>query len=160
MTFELYDILNSSVYKPYPNDFVYNFVSLEVVDLFNNSFSSSISPDIAQLTSIREIMIEQNYLTGTIPSEIALLTKLERLWLHDNALSGSLPAEICHLIAYQSVHVSVDCWLVACDCGCDCEMSTYQDGESHSDEGDNGTSESNNSIWDRFVDWFSGMFPS
>ena len=102
-------------------------------------------------------MLEQNHLTGPIPSEIALLTKLERLWLHDNALSGSLPAQICDLIAYQSVHVSVDCLLVECECGCDCEMSTYQD-ENHSDEQDDGTSDSNNSIWDRFVDWFSGIF--
>ncbi|CAB9531742.1 Leucine-rich repeat receptor-like protein kinase [Seminavis robusta] len=53
----------------------------------------SVPTEIARLTNMLSLSLEDFQLNGTLPSEVGLLTKLTRLRLHENAIVGALPTE-------------------------------------------------------------------
>ena len=63
----------------------------------NGRIAGSIPSDIAKLTSLTVIDIDENMLTGTLPIELFSLTNLEAIDLNNNKLTGSLPLNIGNL---------------------------------------------------------------
>jgi hypothetical protein len=53
-----------------------------------------------------------------------------------NQLTGSVPSELCRLVLDRGAGVIVDCWEVACDCGCTCVDSFGDDALSGDVTGD------------------------
>ena len=74
-----------------------NLTSLRDLELDDNQLSGTIPSEIGNLTSLRDLELDDNQLSGTIPSEIGNLTSLSTLWLFDNQLSGPIPSEIGNL---------------------------------------------------------------
>ena len=67
--------------------------SLTKIELHNNDFTGAIPTEIALLTSLTWIKLEDNALTS-LPTEIGLLTNLKYLYLTGNDIVGAIPTEI------------------------------------------------------------------
>ncbi|CAL1385250.1 unnamed protein product [Linum trigynum] len=61
------------------------------LDLSARLLEGTISPSIANLTSLRELLLQNNSLSGEIPAGIGRLASLQRLHLHTNFLTGEIP---------------------------------------------------------------------
>ncbi|VEU44914.1 unnamed protein product [Pseudo-nitzschia multistriata] len=68
--------------------------SLELLGLNQNSLAGTIPTELGLMTSLREINMNGNRFRGTIPTEFGRLTNLEYIDLGDNLLSGPIPTEI------------------------------------------------------------------
>lgn len=68
--------------------------SLERLRIDQNALVGVIPTEIGQITTLKEISISGNLFRGTIPTEFGKLSKLEEIDLCDNLLSGSIPTEI------------------------------------------------------------------
>ncbi|XP_023768872.1 probable LRR receptor-like serine/threonine-protein kinase At3g47570 [Lactuca sativa] len=69
-----------------------------------NGWSGSISPEVGNMSFLRELILYNNSFTGVIPQEIGRLSKLRRLGLSNNSLSGEIPSNISrcrNLVALQ-----------------------------------------------------------
>lgn len=60
--------------------------------LRNDVLVGSISPSLANLTSLTTLILSGNTLTGTIPSQLTSLTSLKTVDVSNNNLSGPLPS--------------------------------------------------------------------
>ena len=72
---------------------------------------------------LASLLLQRNKLTGTVPTWFGRLTNLRTMRLHDNRLVGSIPNETCYLVPASAgplENLSVDCDLVTCTCGCQC----------------------------------------
>ena len=67
------------------------------LDLTGNNVSGRLIPEIAQLSSLESLLLQENRLTGNIPSEFGDLSNLRVLLLRENRLSGSIPPELGNL---------------------------------------------------------------
>ncbi|XP_059301055.1 receptor-like kinase TMK4 [Lycium ferocissimum] len=65
--------------------------SVTVVTLGKRGFSGIISPAFANLTSLRNLLLNDNNLTGTIPERLTTLSSLQVLDVSNNNLSGPIP---------------------------------------------------------------------
>ena len=65
--------------------------------LGQNNLTGPISPELGQLSQLREVYLFHNSLTGSIPPELGQLAQLRILNLQDNSLSGSLPPALGQL---------------------------------------------------------------
>jgi Leucine-rich repeat (LRR) protein len=90
------------------------FSKLEKFLAQDNSFTSTIPPDLFQNTFLQELRLDKNTLTGTIPSEIGNLLDLKDLRLGENVFTGRLPPEIARLsnlgkfcLYIRSFHASI-----------------------------------------------------
>ncbi|KAG9457920.1 hypothetical protein H6P81_002428 [Aristolochia fimbriata] len=70
------------------------------LNLSNMGVSGSLSPSIANLTALTDIMLGHNNLTGPIP-DLSKLKRLERLHLQGNNFTGEIPSS---LAAIESLH--------------------------------------------------------
>ena len=68
-----------------------------ILNLFNMGLNGIISPEIGNLSFLKELILENNNLYGTIPAEIGNLTELTNLNLKSNNLTGSIPIELFNL---------------------------------------------------------------
>ncbi|CAI0376423.1 unnamed protein product [Linum tenue] len=68
-----------------------NLSSLRELWLYNNSFSGEIPPGIGSLTSLQILALQSNLLTGEIPANISGCSDLAGLVLGDNRLVGKIP---------------------------------------------------------------------
>ena len=59
-----------------------------------NAVWGVVPPELGQLGSLRELVLDNNILDGPIPPQLANLTNLETLRLAGNWLSGPIPAEL------------------------------------------------------------------
>lgn len=68
--------------------------NVDVLYLFDNNLSGTISPDIAKLTKLRSLQLYNNALTGEIPSSLGQMTELRSVFLTNNQLTGTIPSSI------------------------------------------------------------------
>jgi len=67
------------------------------IDIERNQLAGTIPTELAQLTSLRYLLLEEGLITGSIPSEIGRLNELEQIDLNFNIIGGSIPLEIYNL---------------------------------------------------------------
>jgi hypothetical protein len=69
--------------------------TVEYFGLIANNLDGRLAPELAALTNLRSLDIEENSgLVGSIPAELGTLAALEHLNLIGNQLTGSIPPEI------------------------------------------------------------------
>ncbi|GBG83853.1 hypothetical protein CBR_g37652 [Chara braunii] len=73
-------------------------LSLDGLDLFG-----VIPSVIGNLSSLRELWLNDNELSGPIPPEIGSLIELRSIWLNGNKLTGMIPFEFSKLVKLQSL---------------------------------------------------------
>ncbi|KAG9159667.1 hypothetical protein Leryth_022528 [Lithospermum erythrorhizon] len=66
--------------------------NVTIVNLGKQGFSGTISPALANLTSLESLYLNFNNLTGTVPGSLKSLTHLKVLDVSNNNLSGTLPS--------------------------------------------------------------------
>ncbi|RAL40639.1 hypothetical protein DM860_006709 [Cuscuta australis] len=64
------------------------------VEVYSNSISGQIPPELGDLTNLISLDLYGNSLTGPIPASLGKLSKLQFLRLNNNSLSGSIPVEL------------------------------------------------------------------
>ncbi|KAL4560228.1 hypothetical protein LXL04_032378 [Taraxacum kok-saghyz] len=64
------------------------------INLWSGGFSGPISPEVGNMTFLRELLLHNNSFTGEVPQEIGRLSRLRRLGLSNNSLSGEIPMNI------------------------------------------------------------------
>ncbi|CAL1353010.1 unnamed protein product [Linum trigynum] len=64
------------------------------LDLSSQLLQGSISPSIANLTSLRELLLQDNSFSGEIPAGIGNLAGLQILNLQSNSITGEIPRNI------------------------------------------------------------------
>ncbi|KAK8919349.1 putative leucine-rich repeat receptor-like serine/threonine-protein kinase [Platanthera zijinensis] len=68
-----------------------NLSSLQVLDLSGNLLSGHIPPELCSLSNLRQLSLSSNLLSGAIPSQFGFLNRLLYLDLGGNRLSGEIP---------------------------------------------------------------------
>jgi len=76
------------------------------IRLSYNNLAGTLPDEIAELTHLRSLVLDQNTLTGSIPNELSLLQKLEVLNLSHNHFSGPIPQELGALKSLHSLDLS------------------------------------------------------
>ncbi|XP_031111834.1 receptor-like kinase TMK4 [Ipomoea triloba] len=66
--------------------------NVTTVNLGNQRFSGTISPNFSKLTSLRNLYLNDNNLTGPIPENLTTLPNLQVLDVSNNNLSGPIPS--------------------------------------------------------------------
>ena len=76
------------------------------LDASSNNLEGQIPSEIAHLTELTSLGLQENRLSGSIPPELGNLTELTGLALYENRLSGSIPPELGNLteLAYIGFH--------------------------------------------------------
>ncbi|KDO55290.1 hypothetical protein CISIN_1g004642mg [Citrus sinensis] len=100
------DLLNSNIKGELGRLNFSCFPNLKSLDLWNNSLSGSIPPQIGSLSKLKCLYLHGNNLTGIIPKEIGSLRNLRGLFLYSNKLSGVLPQEIGNLKSLTELYVT------------------------------------------------------
>ncbi|GMH16617.1 hypothetical protein Nepgr_018458 [Nepenthes gracilis] len=72
----------------------------------SQSLSGTLSGSIANLSNLREVLLQNNNISGKIPSVFGLLSKLQTLDLSDNQLSGSIPESLGQLNSLQYLRLN------------------------------------------------------
>ncbi|KAE8780341.1 putative LRR receptor-like serine/threonine-protein kinase [Hordeum vulgare] len=67
------------------------------LDLSFNQFTGQLPPQVADMKSLKYLMLAENNFSGTIPPEYGRLAELQALDLSNNTLSGVIPATIGNL---------------------------------------------------------------
>ncbi|XP_039125012.1 receptor-like kinase TMK4 [Dioscorea cayenensis subsp. rotundata] len=65
--------------------------NIQVLNFANKHFTGIISPDVANLTTLTKLILNNNSLTGKIPEALASMPLLQLLDVSNNNLSGSKP---------------------------------------------------------------------
>ncbi|KAL6201339.1 hypothetical protein ACLB2K_025053 [Fragaria x ananassa] len=69
---------------------IFNLSALQVINLSYNQLSGSIPREMGNLTTLKEIYLDNNNFIE-IPNEIGSLHQLEKLYVQENALEGNVP---------------------------------------------------------------------
>ncbi|XP_025811248.1 putative receptor-like protein kinase At3g47110 isoform X2 [Panicum hallii] len=77
-----------------------------VLDLASEGITGTISPCIANLTSLTRLQLSNNSFHGSIPSELGLLSELSSLNLSMNSLEGSIPQSFAELRGMKELDIS------------------------------------------------------
>jgi Leucine-rich repeat (LRR) protein len=95
-------IATKSLSYPYPPSILYFMTGM---DLFCNSLSGAIPPEIGNLNHIHVLNLSNNHLIGPIPQTLSNLSEVESLDLSNNSLNGEIPPQLVqlHSLAYFSV---------------------------------------------------------
>ncbi|KAM6592172.1 hypothetical protein CsatA_014777 [Cannabis sativa] len=80
--------------------------NLEVLELYNNTFSGSIPSSIGQLKNLLTLDLRMNFLNSTIPSQLGSCTKLSYLALAANNLRGEIPLSLSNLNSLTEIGIS------------------------------------------------------
>ncbi|KAJ6925036.1 LRR receptor-like serine/threonine-protein kinase [Populus alba x Populus x berolinensis] len=78
---------------------------LQVLHLYNNSFSSEIPPDLGRLRRLKMLRLHNNLLSGEIPPNISSCLNLISIALGRNNLIGRIPLEFSSLLNLQLLNV-------------------------------------------------------
>ncbi|CAA0833208.1 Leucine-rich repeat protein kinase family protein [Striga hermonthica] len=65
--------------------------NVTIVNMGRRGFSGTISPAFANLTSLRNLVLNDNNLIGTIPDALTTLPQLQSIDVSNNNLSGTIP---------------------------------------------------------------------
>ncbi|GMH04118.1 hypothetical protein Nepgr_005957 [Nepenthes gracilis] len=74
-----------------------NLTNLREVLLQNNNISGKISTELGSLSKLQTLDLSNNQFSGSIPESLGLLNSLQYLRLNNNSLSGALPASLALL---------------------------------------------------------------
>ncbi|KAI2494302.1 hypothetical protein MHU86_20236 [Fragilaria crotonensis] len=72
--------------------------STERIDIEKNELGGTLPSELASLTAMKYLLLEEGLITGTIPSELGLLSLMLQIDMNFNLLRGSLPNELFNLI--------------------------------------------------------------
>ncbi|KAF8652113.1 hypothetical protein HU200_063063 [Digitaria exilis] len=88
---------NNAFTGVYPATEISNLAGLKVLTLAKNTFAPAPIPtELAKLTNLTYLWMDEMSLTGQIPEELASLTELTLFSLAYNKLTGSIPAWVWH----------------------------------------------------------------
>lgn len=73
------------------------------LNLSRLSLKGFLAPELGLLSSLQEIVFNNNLFFGTIPKQIGMLKNLTVLDLSVNRLSGPIPAELGNLISIRKI---------------------------------------------------------
>jgi hypothetical protein len=76
--------------------------SLEVLRIDQNGLTGFIPTELGQMTALKDVRMNNNLFRGTIPTEFGKLSNLIHVDLSNNLLSGSIPVEIGSLNKLQT----------------------------------------------------------
>ncbi|TVU00520.1 hypothetical protein EJB05_54046 [Eragrostis curvula] len=76
------------------------------IALSSSGLSGVLSPSIAKLTTLQELLLDGNSITGEIPEEFGNLSSLITLKLGRNRLNGSIPGSLSRLSNLQNLDLS------------------------------------------------------
>ena len=79
--------------------------SLRELNLQRNELIGTIPNELGNLSNLKNLDLQRNQLTGTIPAELGNLSNLRELLLKDNKLSGEIPAELGTLARLESLDI-------------------------------------------------------
>jgi hypothetical protein len=82
--------------------------ALKVLDLSNNTSTSSIPVSLASLSNLEGLYLAEMGLTGSIPTQLGNLSNLKYLHLSDNALTGSIPSSLGSLSLLEELLLNVN----------------------------------------------------
>jgi hypothetical protein len=85
-------------------DNVYTALSLESGQQFG--FGGTLVPEIALLTSLERLRIDQHKFEGLIPTTLGQLTTLKQIHMNDNRFRGTIPSEFGKLRNLEDVNLS------------------------------------------------------
>ncbi|GJR46896.1 leucine-rich repeat protein [Tanacetum coccineum] len=71
-----------------------NLSFLRELSLKNNSFQGTIPHELGRLSRLRHLYLHKNKFSGVIPTNLSRCSNLETLWLAQNNLTGSIPEEM------------------------------------------------------------------
>ncbi|CAL0330404.1 unnamed protein product [Lupinus luteus] len=72
----------------------------------SQSLSGTLSPAIANLTNLQQVLLQNNNISGKIPLELGTLPKLQTLDLSNNHFSGVIPASLSQLNTLQYLRLN------------------------------------------------------
>ena len=123
---------------------------LNRIDLFDNNFTGTISPDIVKLSGLSVLRISSNSFTGGLPLSLGNMTMLSQLEIdnnnfngkipslignmtslgvfsaHNNDLTGDMPSEVCTQLP-NLASLSADCFSeINCTC---CNLCCDREGQ-------------------------------
>lgn len=82
-----------------------SLTSLEVLDVYNNNFTSELPLGVLSLPRLRYLDLGGNYFYGKVPSVYGDLIKLEYLSLAGNDLHGTIPKELGNLTNLKELYL-------------------------------------------------------
>ena len=74
--------------------------------MFENDLTGPIPPELADISSLQNLVLRHNNLTGPIPPELGDLSNLITLSLQENNLTGPVPPELGRLRRLRSIALS------------------------------------------------------
>ncbi|CAI0438697.1 unnamed protein product [Linum tenue] len=80
-----------------------NLTSLRQLLLHHNSFTGEIPPGIGVLASLQVLHLNTNFLTGEIPRNVSACTKLRYLNLESNNLTGGIPPSLGNISSLETI---------------------------------------------------------
>lgn len=83
-----------------------NLTSLMTLQLSNNSLHGSIPPKLGLLRKLRNLNLSMNSLEGNIPSQLSSCSQIEILDLSSNSFQGAIPASLGKCIHLQDINLS------------------------------------------------------
>ncbi|CAN8284077.1 unnamed protein product [Cochlearia groenlandica] len=72
----------------------------------SQSLSGTLSVSIANLTNLRQLLLQNNNISGKIPPELCSLSKLQTLDFSNNRFSGEIPGLVNQLISLQYLRLN------------------------------------------------------
>ena len=79
--------------------------ALEVLDAYDNNFSSPLPLGVAVLPRLRYLDLGGNYFTGEIPAAYGAMPAVEYLSLNGNNLQGRIPPELGNLTTLRELYL-------------------------------------------------------
>ncbi|XP_057766381.1 probable leucine-rich repeat receptor-like serine/threonine-protein kinase At3g14840 isoform X2 [Salvia miltiorrhiza] len=76
------------------------------ISLLGNRITGSIPKELANITTLEQLVLEYNQLSGAIPPELGNLPQIQRLLFTSNNLTGELPANLAKLTTLTDFRVS------------------------------------------------------
>ncbi|CAN6363376.1 unnamed protein product [Urochloa humidicola] len=76
------------------------------ISLSSSGLTGALSPSIAKLTTLQQLLLDGNSITGGIPQEFGNLSSLTTLNLGRNNLNGSIPGTLGHLPKLEILDLS------------------------------------------------------
>ncbi|KAH6837287.1 Leucine-rich repeat transmembrane protein kinase [Perilla frutescens var. hirtella] len=71
-----------------------------------NRITGSIPRELANITTLEELVLDFNLLSGAIPPELGNLPQLKRLMLASNNFTGDLPASLANLVTLSEFRIN------------------------------------------------------